>query len=469
MTDLMRRGAVYVMLVAIAVACGYLVVTATTVAAGIAVLAVLLAVGLYIQPGNLVLLAAMLAPLRNLDSIVGRLTPGALSLADVALVIFAISAWMRPAKRDYSIRRYMPFLALGCVVLGVAVVSMLHSGYIGEGLRRIGRMALAGACVLGAARSLDWDDAKRAVRGFVYSVTAVALIGIATTVVWIASGRATWDNADNLPRLWVGLIDPNHFGVMVAMALVVAAVWPGDTRRRWLWRSTLPILTAALIMTLSRGALLGALGGLALVGVLSMACLARGMRVPLGRGPYVVGALVALAIAGLRIAAPHILGLFAFRYSGLLSPESDSSAILRLRIQAAAETLIADNRLLGVGPGAVSLAMVRQGLFNRAWEVHSSFLELLVEIGYVGLVPYLVLLVGSLAWFARFVIGSDGLDNGDRLRIIGLGGAVVAGIFGSLTLSGVLFSAHFVILVMLLVVGCSNGTLPDAPVVSSDS
>lgn len=466
MTQWVRDGATRIALIVMSIACGYLVVTSLNFATGIAGILMLVGLGLFVQPRDLVFLAAILAPVRNLDSFVARVTPGSLSMADVVLVAFVISAWMRPAKGERSLRRYMPFVVLGCIVLVVAIVSMLNSGYMSEGLRRIGRMALAGACVLGAARSLDWGDAKRTVLGFVYSTTAVALAGMVTTVSGILLGRATWSNADSLPRLWAGLVDPNHFGVMVAMALVITAVWPGDPMQGRLWRLVRPALTIALIMTLSRGALLSALGGLVMVGVLSSVCRARGIRMSLGRGPLAIGVLAATVAASVQVVAPRVLDLLLLRYSGMLSPESDGSASLRLRIQAAAESLLADNALLGVGPGAVSISMVEQGLFDRAWEVHSSFVELAVELGYAGFVPYVLLLVGSLLWFVSVIVGTESLGESERLRIAGLGGAVVAGIFGALTLSGVLFSAHFVILSMLLAVGCSMGSHSDQSVTS---
>ena len=450
-----RASAAVAMVLAVVI--GYLVVTSTSLAYALAVLVVVVACAVMFEPRHVLLVAAVLVPLRYIDAYVVTFLPGNMNSADVALVVFAFSAFLRPAVARRRGAMWLPLVALGSAVLVVAVVSMVQSGYYRVGLLRIGRTALVGVCVLGAVRSLAWADAARAARAFVYAVAITSVAGMVYTIVHRAVTPAA--ESGELLRLWAGVADPNHFAVLAAMAGTIAASWPAEGKRRQWWTTSLIVLTVALVMTLSRGGLVGGVAGIATVGGLVLMSRLRGQAIPAGRGLLVVGGVLALSAGLLSLVTPSTLNLVLARFGALASPESDATGILRIRIWDAAQQLLWQHRALGVGPGAVSLVMMREGYFTRLWEVHNSFLEFAVENGFLGLVPLVLLLLAGTLVAVRQALTFGPGDAVKRLQVFGLTGALIAGIVCSLSLSSVLISAGFALIAMTLAVGCSD-TLP---------
>ena len=204
---------------------------------------------------------------------------------------------------------------------------------------------------------------------------------------------------------------PNPFGGYLAMVLPVAialAFW----RRPWAGRpdrlTFLALLSAvtggiALLMSLSRGAWMGILAGLAL---LLWTQTRRGGLVVLA-GLLLSGALAGLAVTHLLPAT--ILGRLAqvVEYVGLFDasrvvPTAANWAIVeRMAHWQAAWNMYQAYPVLGVGPGHYALAYPTFRV-NNFWllplgHAHNIYLNIMAETGFLGIISYLVQLASWIA------------------------------------------------------------------------
>jgi len=443
------------LLVVVGVTCGYLVVTAMSLAYVVAGIVVLVACAVFFKPRELLLVAALLVPLFGaVNGALGSFVVGNMSPADVALAVFTLSAFVRPSIRDIQGPVWVLFSTLACIFLGVALASTFLNSFLALGLVRVGRIAMVGVCVLGAARALTWSDAERATMALVFSTAGVSFLGAIYTILHFAVRSP--EMTDELPRLWGQLIDPNYNAVLIAMTLVIAVSWlPDGGLRNW-WRLSAVVLAIALVMTLSRGGLIAAAAGLATVGTVIWIGRRTGQSMPSPRTIITVAVVLAVFTGALYLFAPDVLDRGTTRFAGMENVQTDATGVVRLRIWDAATEMFQRSPIFGVGPGAASHAMMSAGLFPRLFEVHNSFLELLVETGILGFVPLaLLLLVGVFSGATQALSARAGSQQ-ERLRTVGLTGALVAGIVGAASLSGVLFSAGLALVAAILAVVCSD-------------
>jgi len=200
---------------------------------------------------------------------------------------------------------------------------------------------------------------------------------------------------------------PNPFAgylltvVPVALALLLAVRIDGPPRQALL--SVLGLVSAALLMTLSRGGLLGLAAASGLMAIL------RGWV----SKPLLLGGLVVLLFFGLALSYDLVpmpggenggplaeFGIFDPRYV-TLTPQN-FSVVERMALWYAGWNIWRDNPWLGVGIGNFRTAYPPYAL--PGWDfgqehVHNYYFNLMVEAGVVGLAAYLVFL-GSLFLYA---------------------------------------------------------------------
>jgi len=187
---------------------------------------------------------------------------------------------------------------------------------------------------------------------------------------------------------------PNELG-LVSAALLVVAVGVGLTATRpglrWLCGGCGLLLLAALGLSLSRGAWLGAVAGLVV-----LACVCRPTRRPLAL-------LAATSVVGLLGLAALGVGLAAEVVGRVVSIGGDEANPYDQRglIWSTALRLIAERPWTGHGPGgytapAASEAL-REGAFLGVEHAHDLVLTVGVEHGLLGVVALLALVVGVLA------------------------------------------------------------------------
>jgi putative inorganic carbon (HCO3(-)) transporter len=251
----------------------------------------------------------------------------------------------------------------------------------------------------------------------------VALFGFLTSGSGLASGP-------------VG--DPNDFGYLLATSLPLAGyLIASDRRFRLVWVLATLVIAAALLATLSRGAI---------VGILALVVWAIATRrVPLG-------GVIAAAVAGAAILA------LAFTFWAPLIGErvQAKNKIAAANVQSrealwkGALRMASDHPLLGIGPDRFGDAapdyVTDEPIGLRQPVVHNSYLEVMAELG----VPALLLFLGFLlaSWqctrvaLARF--GAAGDRDGRRLAVAIQASFVVA------VVAGAFISAQVIIPLWLL-------------------
>lgn len=154
------------------------------------------------------------------------------------------------------------------------------------------------------------------------------------------------------------LLDPNHLGGFLAMCVPIALGLGLDTsdagwRVRWLGAAG--VMTAAVLATLSRGAVLGLVVGLLVLTAL-LALRRRGRPTRRGRRGETaryVGAAGAVAVGG---------AVALYLLSGPLRADFESTSAEKLRLASRGLDLLTDALWTGVGRGAYSAAFV--GLYG---------------------------------------------------------------------------------------------------------
>jgi hypothetical protein len=280
--------------------------------------------------------------------------------------------------------------------------------------------------VLNVARDSDapalWSAVERA-------VLAVAAFGVfqvfafehfAQTVYPQGPEYIRWDYQGR--RLVSTLLDPNFAGILVAFPLLVYVARLSFGLRVRAWKGAL--LLAALLLTVSRGAVLAFCAGLLVV------VAARGARPRLARA----AGLVALA------ALPFVPALVSFA-SGFRKFSIDESAMARVQSWVRAVTVIGDNPVVGVGYNTYPYVRRAYGWAVAdnlpAGGLDGGLLFVTVLTGFVGLALYLGLLGVVLVRCRRLWRDRDAPADA---RAFGLGtaAATVALVLHSATVNSLL-------------------------------
>ncbi len=204
------------------------------------------------------------------------------------------------------------------------------------------------------------------------------------------SGQAMGRSASFMAAHGVGAGSTGFFGnagdfgvaMCVAWPLTAAAFAGGRSRtRKYVAAATFLAVLAAIIVCGSRGAVLGA------VAVAALNLLKQPKRV--------AGAMVALAAA---IAVIYFLpGASKDRFASALHPHSDETATIRLNLWTAGLKMYSEHPVLGVGPGNFpSQYLIYHPESDRKateWVPHSIYIQALSELGTVGGLALLLMLV----------------------------------------------------------------------------
>ncbi|MEB3334143.1 MAG: IctB family putative bicarbonate transporter [Cyanobacteriota bacterium] len=242
-------------------------------------------------------------------------------------------------------------------------------------------------------------------------ITAAMLAGsLLTSVLGIrqlygdAGALARWSDANSVARgtvrIYSSLDNPNLLGGYLLPILPLAAVallrWSGWPRRLYAL-ATLVLGVVALVLTYSRGAWMGMVASLALLGLLLTLRHTRSWP-PLWRRllPILLlggGALVLVVlITQLEPLRVRVLSLVAGR--------EDSSNNFRMNVWASVLQMIRDRPWIGIGPGNTAFNLLyplyQQPKFN-ALSAYSIPLEWLVEAGVPGLIAGAGLFLTAMA------------------------------------------------------------------------
>ncbi len=303
-----------------------------------------------------------------------------------------------------------------------------------------GMLALA---VAGACRT--WSQVRSV-------LMAVLVLGIGASIVALQSAselriRAGGAAADN--RATGIFTQPNQLGLFASMVLLVAIGVAAGERRRGV--RTLAIVTvtaslAALVLSLSRGAWIGAL----------LACAAFAVLVPDVRKRLLL-AMLPVALLGLAFGAaqPDSVQVRAFSDRAATLGSGGSGAYdNRPVIWKEARRQIGTRPLLGYGPGSFPEASARwrSEAKTGAFHAHNTLLTVAAEVGLpaMGLVLGFTGALALAVWRALRRVRSQE----HRATMAGLGCALVAlagqGIVDFTLRNAVLFTFVWIVLGLLL-------------------
>ncbi len=198
-----------------------------------------------------------------------------------------------------------------------------------------------------------------------------------------------------------GGLDNNGAGLMLAMGVPICILLWDQIRGRWRWffLALAPVIIHAVLMTYSRGAMLSMLVTSPL---LAFRCQRR-MQIAILGAILFFGVIPVMAGKEIRD-----------RFSTLENNTQDESANLRRNSWMAAWRMAMDNPIFGVGIRNANLFSYDYGADRKGRTIHSQYLQIAADNGFVGLGLYLAMLAS--VWldtrFCRLAMkGRDDLQS----------------------------------------------------------
>ncbi len=387
------------------------------------------------RPELALYLLAFSVPYESLRELsVGGVTLGSTELL-VALLAVAWSLRLATDRERPSLR---PAVALALLpMLAAVLLATLRATELGAAFKEALRW-LELLLVFLAANYL-----LRAPRQRATMLAALLLAGVSEALLGLAQFVLRWGPESFLTgsflRAYGTFGQPNpyagYLGTLLPLALALALVgWfdPAAKKRAWYWAlvAALLLLVAAFLASQSRGALLGFAAALAVVGgllsrramlaVLGLAC-AGVLLLLLGTFD-----LLPAAVAERLTQITSYFGVFDVR-TVVLTP-ANWAVVERMAVWQAAWGEFEAFPLLGVGAGnyvSAYPAFAMPGWTDAMGHAHNLYLNLLAEMGAVGLASFLVFWLGSLAAvFRAWRAGGAGLSWWQRALPLGVLGVL---------------------------------------------
>jgi probable O-glycosylation ligase (exosortase A-associated) len=285
---------------------------------------------------------------------------------------------------------------------------------------------------------------------FVLTALALGYIAYEVNYLYLAN------NYLGIYRSGYGGLDNNGAGLMLAMGVPLCWFAYEGMRKWWRWGFVLliPVLMHAVLMTYSRGAMVS------LLGMSPLLVMRSRHRVRLGL--FLLGlALVALPV----MVGPEIQA----RFLTINKYEVDESANQRRAAWAAAWQMAKDHPLFGVGVRNAGLFSHLYGADKEGRTIHSQYLQVAADNGFVGLALFLTLLVAG--WLStrrcrRAVAGRED-PEACRIRAIACGVECAMAVYciGSVFLSLEVFELPYLLLLLAAQLPLVSGALaqPEDP------
>jgi probable O-glycosylation ligase (exosortase A-associated) len=260
---------------------------------------------------------------------------------------------------------------------------------------------------------------------------AMVLASVVTSIGVIDWYRTGVDLVEGFRSRWVGVYaDPNHMAMNMGLVVPLAVAFLARKESGWVLRAACGVAAAlavvSIVLSHSRGGFIG----------LTVAMAVWAFREKRRLQAIVVGALLAV---GLVMFAPES---FWKRNETVATFHEDASAMGRVYAWQVASRMSLDKPLLGVGAGGFRFAWEQYAPpeATRAYVAHNIFLDVIGEMGFVGLLLFLVFAGGAtggafeaskdseMGWLARALAAS-------------MAGYLVCDLF-----SGYILSAHLYVL-----------------------
>ncbi len=265
------------------------------------------------------------------------------------------------------------------------------------------------------------------------AVITLAYISYEVNVLYFSTGYL------GIYRNGYGGLDNNGAGLMLAMGVPgCILLWDGiRSRWRWFFLALVPVTVHAVLMTYSRGAMLSLLVVSPLIAVRCQ----RRLQMAVFGAVLFLGAIPVLA-------GPEIQA----RFFTLENTEEDDSANSRRMSWAAAWNMAKDNPIFGVGIRNANLLSYQYGADMEGRTIHSQYLQIAADNGFVGLGLYLAMIASVWAdtrFCRRAVKGKDDVQS-RRIYLVATGveTSMVVFCFGGAFLSLENFELPFLMLLL---------------------
>jgi putative inorganic carbon (hco3(-)) transporter len=324
------------------------------------------------------------------------------------LLVLVLAAWMMRLVAAREVRWRWPTLALPLALfLGVVLLSSLSATSLEHSVKEIIKWSEVLVLLVFVANEFDQRWARALVAVLLATGAAVALHGIYQFLFQV--GPEEFVLFGRFMRAYGTFEQPNPYGgylgltLPLAAGLVAAGVLPAAGRpagRWWVWVAAGSglLMSAALIMSWSRGAWLGF--GAAVVAMLTAIAARRGRAAVMGLVLVVLVAYVLLATGiGLPPAIMQRFGDFLpyvnlVDVRGVEVTDANFAVLERMAHWQSALAMWTDQPWLGVGAGNYEVAYSQYAL--PLWPLplghaHNYYLNIAAEAGVLGLVSYLVL------------------------------------------------------------------------------
>lgn len=377
-----------------------------------------------VHPRALIFAVPLVIPLSFNPVQVGELEFNMLEVLTLAAIIGYVprilagiwrSRGIDPDHRHVLMQRMVPdrFAAAIAILLfiagGIALLFIADGAYTSESLRTFRWTILFPIAYFFLAAPIITQ------RSDFRSLAAALFIGggVITGLVAIADGLLGGGvEADAVTRLSGMAPHPNALALVLdrvaVLGILAGVLYRERLRRVWLMPSVL--LALVVVLTFSRGAVLGIA-----VGILIILVLVRAHR-------------IAIAIAGASITG--VIGMALTAPERTLSFLGGGSGSLRLELWESSVRMIRDHPLTGVGPDQFLYQYVPRYVTPEAWperftsHPHNLVLDTWLSIGIIG-VAVIVLLAALVFRNARL-----SLQTRDRLSLAAAGAIVTAGVHG---------------------------------------
>lgn len=328
---------------------------------------------------------------------VGTGVNAALTLMALFLVLFRL--FVAPETRA----RFSSLDLAVIAFIAVHVVATGFSSFLVPSLKGLAKMMIYWAAylsfrqVLQTRKSLNFVVAALLVAG-----SLEATYGIYQWIIGVEP-LANWEDPETLnplTRVYSTLMNPNLLGgyllPIFPLAVSAALVWKGWFRL--LGVATALVAPVCIWFTYSRGAMLGLA---AVVGVYALLGLSLGwplvkksrkLQLILGGGAFAALAAIVLRIATSPALQERIASMFTLR--------GHSSNSFRVNVWMGVMDMVRDNWLIGVGIGNTAFRKMYSLYMYSGFEALGAYnilLEVLAEMGVVGLVVFCWLLLAFLA------------------------------------------------------------------------
>jgi O-antigen ligase len=362
------------------------------------------------------LLAFLFLLYANLPMVMPALDPLHLAkvVAGVALVMLvAERAFARKSLEVASPEGYLllAFLAAGAL----SSLTALWPRLAAEAVSDLVKMSIVFFFIANCANT------ERLLRGVMWTMVIGGLLPAAGTLRNYLQGNLVEGRA-----AWVGIFaNPNELAYSLVILLPLVAYLATGLRLapRLALLGVALLYMAAILVTFSRGGVVGLVVVMGLYAWRKRSILLQGM-------------MVLLVVAGLLLAA-H----FWSRGENFTNLNEDTTFRQRLATSQAGLAMFADNPMLGVGPGCSVIAWplyAPADLYTRgALVTHNSFIQALSETGALGSIPFFLFIGFGLYHARKLALDSSkpGLANLGAGIEVAIWGFVVCGMSGGYVLT----------------------------------